>query len=75
MIKLILLSLLLTLSACGGAPPTSPCDTTTGEAGAPATEPCNQEAALAAFRAARHEEGQVGEWVISPDCVVTQVAQ
>lgn len=75
MTKPILLALALTLAACSATVSQPGDDGSTGEAGATVTAPCDQQAALDAFRAARAEEGQVGEWVISADCVVTQVAR
>lgn len=44
-----------------------------GEAGAPSTPACDQAAALEAYRAEHNEVSAVGEWTVSPDCVVTQV--
>lgn len=39
-----------------------------------ADPPCDQAAALLAFKSAHGEMGANGEWSVSADCVVTQVA-
>jgi hypothetical protein len=61
--------LALALAACGGA-----VDAGEADAAPEAVDagPCDKAAALDAYRAAHGQTGQVGQWTVAADCVVTE---